>query len=287
MKTEKYKADDLAKLLSKRTIATMDELKDSLKTDVSLTVMRKLKQLGYITSYSHQGRYYSLERLAAFDENGLWETRSVRFSQHGTLVSTVDILVTASKTGYYSGELESLLRVGTRETLLRLVNRGRLSREKLSGMYLYCSSDPELRKRQIFMRRALESEPVEGRLPMGEIHDELKAAIILFFCLLNEQQRRLFAGLESLKWGYGGDRKVALLLGLDDETVARGRRQLLAQDVEVDRARNAGGGRKSVEKKRPKSSRRSKRSGLHFQSVQRPVIEEQEHKRNGHCHGFG
>jgi hypothetical protein len=33
--------------------------------------------------------------------------------------------------------------------------------------------------------------------------------------------------------------------------VARGRQQLLAQDVEVDRARKAGGGRRRVEKKTP------------------------------------
>ena len=75
----------------------------------------------------------------------------------------------------------------------------------------------------------------------------------------DEQQRRLFAGLESLKWGYGGDRKEARLLGLDEETVARGRRQLLEQDVEPGRARKAGGGRKPVEKKRPRLSPKSKR----------------------------
>jgi len=34
--------------------------------------------------------------------------------------------------------------------------------------------------------------------------------------------------------------------------VARGRRELLAQDVEIDRVRAAGGGRKSVKKKRQK-----------------------------------
>jgi hypothetical protein len=259
MKTEKYKADDLARFLNEQTIATMEELKGALKTNVGLTVLRKLKQLEYITSYSHQGRYYSLERLAAFDENGLWEAWPVRFSKYGTLVSTIDVLVTSSEAGYYSNELESLLQVGVKETLLRLVKRGRLSREKVSNMYLYCSSNPEERKRHIAMRRALESEPVEGRLPRGEVHDELKAAIVLFFCLLDEQKRRLFAGLESLKWGYGGDRKVARLLGLDEETVARGRQQLLTQDVDVDRARKVGGGRKSVEKKRPRSSRKSKR----------------------------
>jgi hypothetical protein len=35
--------------------------------------------------------------------------------------------------------------------------------------------------------------------------DELKAAILLFYSLLDEQQRRLFAGLESIKLGQGGD----------------------------------------------------------------------------------
>jgi len=59
-------------------------------------------------------------------------------------------------------------------------------------------------------------------------------------------------GLESLKLGRGGDRQLADFLDLDPHTVARGRQQLLAQDVEVDRARRTGGGRKPVEKKRPK-----------------------------------
>ena len=87
--------------------------------------------------------------------------------------------------------------------------------------------------------------------------DELKAAIILFFSLLDESERRVYAGLESLKLGYGGDRQMAEILGLDVSTVARGRRELLEHDVNVERVR-AGAGRKAVEKKRQKSSRRSK-----------------------------
>jgi len=82
--------------------------------------------------------------------------------------------------------------------------------------------------------------------------EELKAAILLFYSLLDEQQRRLYAGLESLKLGRGGDRQLADFLDLDPHTVARGRQQLLSQDVEVDRAPNAGAGRKRVQKKRPK-----------------------------------
>jgi hypothetical protein len=57
----------------------------------------------------------------------------------------------------------------------------------------------------------------------------------------------LYAGLESLR--LGADRQIAELLHLDPHTVAKGRRQLLAQKVEVGRIRRMGGGRKPVEKK--------------------------------------
>jgi hypothetical protein len=84
--------------------------------------------------------------------------------------------------------------------------------------------------------------------------DELKAAILLFFSVLDEQQRRLFAGLESIKWGRGGDTLLATFLNLDPHTVARGRQQLLDHDVAPARIRRAGAGRTPVEKKRPTSS---------------------------------
>jgi hypothetical protein len=82
--------------------------------------------------------------------------------------------------------------------------------------------------------------------------EELKASLVLFSSLLDEQQRRLYAGLESLKFGRGGDQKLAELLQLDPHTVARGRKELLAQQVEWDRVRKPGAGRQPTEKKRPK-----------------------------------
>ena len=57
--------------------------------------------------------------------------------------------------------------------------------------------------------------------------EELRAAIVLFASLLDERRRRLFAGLESLKCGWGSDRRIASLLGIDPSTVAAGRRQLV------------------------------------------------------------
>ena len=51
--------------------------------------------------------------------------------------------------------------------------------------------------------------------------DQLRAAIVLFASLLDERQRRLYAGLESLKCGWGGDARIAGLLGIDPGTGPR------------------------------------------------------------------
>lgn len=260
MKVEKYNTETVVALFRRQSIATMDELKEALGTQVDVTVFRKLKALGYHTSYSHRGRYYTLDEIAQFDEFDLWSFRHAWFSAHGTLVSTAEACVEASEAGYFTHELENVLHVDPKDALRRLARDGRLSRERVGGRYLYCSHESGLRREQLRARRVYESELSLGS-PVGAgiriLPDELKAAIILFFSLLDEKQRRLYAGLESLKFGHGGDQKISELLNLDVGTVARGRRQLLEHDIELDRVRRAGGGRPSLEKKRRKSSKRS------------------------------
>ena len=77
---------------------------------------------------------------------------------------------------------------------------------------------------------------------------EVNAAIILFYSVLDEQQRRLFAGLESLRFGHGGDSMISTLFNIDNRTVARGRSELLQRDIEIDGIRKKGGGRKAIKK---------------------------------------
>ena len=154
--------------------------------------------------------------------------------------------------GYFVEELDNLLHVGTKDTLRKLVQDARLTRTEVTGRFLYCAADASRRREQLMGRRTRLAEPgLAAALPAADVMpDELRAAIVLFFSLLDEKQRRLFAGLEALKTGHGGDTRVAELFGLDRSTVARGRRELLEHDIEVDRARRSGGGRTPVEKKR-------------------------------------
>ena len=79
--------------------------------------------------------------------------------------------------------------------------------------------------------------------------EEAKATILLFCSMLDEKQRRLYAGLESLKLGYGGDAHISALLGMDPHTVARGRQELISGNLNKDGVREKGGGRYTQEKK--------------------------------------
>lgn len=258
MATEQYSSDGMLRLFQQQKVAVLEELKAALGTTVDMTVFRRLRKLVYRTSYSHNGRYYTIDRVAEFDATGLWSFRSIWFSKHGTLLATAEACVVGSEAGYFAGELEAVLHVEVKDALRKLVNEDRISRETVTSRFLYCSKDPLVRAGQLRARHIYETEKPIAPLPLGpgvrSLPDELKAAIVLFFSLLDEKQRRLYAGLESLKLGHGGDQKVAELLGLDVGTVGRGRRQLIGRDVDLDRVRQVGGGRPSLEKKLPKSS---------------------------------
>src|SRR5258708_16417698 len=87
---------------------------------------------------------------------------------------------------------------------------------------------------------------------LGELQvspDELKAAILLFYGLLDEQQRRLFAGLESIRLGHGGDTLLCDILGVDVPTLARGRPPLPDQNVGSGRTRRTRRGSSPTDKK--------------------------------------
>jgi len=248
MRPAVFSANLVRQFLRKNRIATLPQLKELLGTGADITIFRKLKELSYRTSYSHRGSFYTLDEIATFDDRGLWSCDSVWFSRHGTLVATAEVCVAQAPTGYFASELESILHVPVKEPLLRLVEQNRIVRQTVSGLYLYCASNPRTRQRQL-QSRQVPLESATAASP-GSSSDELRAAIVLFASLLDEQQRRLYAGLESLQ--LGGDRQIADLLHLDPHTVAKGRRQLLAQEVKVGRVRGVGGGRKPVEKKHPR-----------------------------------
>ena len=246
MRPVQFILQPLLDLFQRLRALTMPEMKAALGTRVDMTVFRKLATVGYLTSYSHRGSYYTLKSIPRFDAQGIWLARGAWFSRHGTLLQAAEAAVQEAPAGYVASELEALLHVPVKEVLLQLARAGRIDRRDFHGLYLYTAKDRLRRRAQRAARQALWER-------VDEEPDRPRAAMVLFYSLLDEQQRRLYAGLESLKQGHGGDRKLAEILGMDEETVARGRPELSEAKVQRDRVRQPGGGRPRAEKKRPAS----------------------------------
>jgi hypothetical protein len=256
MNTPKYHLQALKQFFDRHKIATLDQLQEALGNPARCTVFRKLGDLQYLSSYSHRGKYYTLKSIARFSEQGLWNFHSVWFSRFGNLLQTAQAFVHHSDAGYSAAELKDILQVKTKHALTQLVRDGRLERETFDSVYVYLSVQKDVASRQIEARKALlQQSPASLIVSNPDLAtDEAKALLILFCSMLNEKQRRLYAGLESLKLGHGGDAHIASILGIDPHTVAKGRKELMDVDLTAtDRVRAPGAGRPSQEKKRRKS----------------------------------
>jgi DNA-binding phage protein len=83
--------------------------------------------------------------------------------------------------------------------------------------------------------------------PQSEVAKD-HAAINRVVALLNERQRRLFAGLLARTQGHGGIVAVAQITGLSRTTIRRGIAELRQANASHERIRERGGGRKPLEK---------------------------------------
>ena len=252
MNTAKYHLQDIRDFFDAHKIATFDQLKAVLGNPARCTLFRKLAQLEYLSSYSHRGKFYTLRSIARFTEPGLWSCQSVWFSRFGNLLQTAKALVAQSVAGYSAAELKDILHVKTKHALTQLVRCDLLGRKKFDSVYVYLSVETAVARRQekarkVRLKKSFASVTVTN--PDLAV-EEAKAIVVLFCSMLDERQRRLYAGLESLKLGHGGDTYIASLLGMDPHTVARGRQELISGDLSSKRVRAAGGGRLLQEKKR-------------------------------------
>lgn len=91
----------------------------------------------------------------------------------------------------------------------------------------------------------------------GEYPDkERYAQLNLLLSRSDEQHRRWLVAWEANRLGHGGVAFMSRVTGLHPDTIRRGQAELAAglADRPTDRIRLPGGGRPTVEKKRPRSS---------------------------------
>jgi hypothetical protein len=154
-------AEEVLKYFRRRKVSELEPLRRVLGGRSRRTVFRDLSAVGYRTSFTHAGRFYTLRDIPQFDRFGLWFHRDVGFSEAGTLKETVALLVEQTPDGRTHGELAHLLRVRVHNTLLDLLRQGRIGRERLDRVFLYVSPDSTRASAQVAARRELAASLAE------------------------------------------------------------------------------------------------------------------------------
>jgi hypothetical protein len=159
MLTPQESEKKLKRFFGKYRVGQLDDLFQLLQTRSRMSIFRRLKTLGYLSSFTHAGRYYTLANLPEFDQWGLWFHRQVGFSKVGTLKATIVELVQSASDGMTPKEMRGLLRLPVSNTLYNtlheLVHSAQLQSQRVSEFPVYVSADPERAAKQIAAREAL------------------------------------------------------------------------------------------------------------------------------------
>jgi len=152
----------LKRLFKRFPVNDLGTLSETLGTTSRMSIFRRLKEIGYFSSYTHAGSFYTLAHIPQFNDCGLWIYQGVGFSKEGTLKATVLKLIEIAPSGFTHTELNHLLRVKVHNALLSLVREGHIRREHIEQVYLYISTEHAEAAKQISLRRMQLAESDKG-----------------------------------------------------------------------------------------------------------------------------
>jgi len=118
------------------------------------SVRRFLAEVGYYSSFTHNGTWYTLRSIPRFGKNGLWFYRDIGFSRAGSLTKTLIALVTESPAGMSVEMLGETLRCRCHGVLVNLWRKGTIQREKMGRCQVYFAADLHKAERQRQARSA-------------------------------------------------------------------------------------------------------------------------------------
>ncbi len=149
----------------------IEPLADELRYSIP-SVRRFLAEVGYYSSFTHNGGWYTLRSIPRFDSDGLWFHRDVGFSRMGSLTRTLVDLTTRSAAGLTAEQLGAKLQCRCHSVLVQLCRQGRLQRQKIGHSHLYLAIAPTI--------AAAQRQTVEG-LSQIQLPAEIEVLILVEF----------------------------------------------------------------------------------------------------------
>lgn len=148
------RSDVLRSRFNKCSVFTINELSKAVGV-TGRTICRDLKAIGYLSSFSHAGKHYTLLSVPVFNAYGLWFYRDIGFSKHGTLRATIVVLIRESPSGYTHEEFQAILRLKVHNTLHDLVRDRLIGRVQLDAVFLYVALDANVSRQQVERRKTV------------------------------------------------------------------------------------------------------------------------------------
>jgi len=105
------------------------------------SIRRFLSEVGYYSSFTHNGGWYTLRSIPRFNRDGLWFYRGIGFSCAGTLTNTLIKLATRSPAGMTADQIGAMLHCRCHAVLVQLYRQGKLQRQKQGRSYVYIAGD--------------------------------------------------------------------------------------------------------------------------------------------------
>jgi hypothetical protein len=185
----------IIKLMNKKKIATMAEIRDKVPTSIS-TIRRALEKEGYLTSCSHNGVYYALKKEIKFDQNGLFMRNGIMFSCSGGLKQTILDKINNSKAGLSSSEISSVLGDSGKSVLSQLHVNDKVQSQVFGEKRYYFTAEKERRLEQITERIKLYE--LECREDEKLSHEIILFVMAQCFSTKNLPAKRIYNKLKNI-----------------------------------------------------------------------------------------
>jgi hypothetical protein len=140
-------AQQVLSLFSDKQCWQIQPLAEELRTSIR-SAQRYLTIHGYHRSFSHNGKWYTLQSIPKFGHDGLWFSDDIGFSRVGNLNNTLVRLVNRSPEGITAESLGEKLRCRCHSVLVQLCRQGRLQRDKIGRSFVYFSQDTRTADKQ-------------------------------------------------------------------------------------------------------------------------------------------
>ena len=100
----------MTELFEKQPCWMIQPLADAMHYSIP-SVRRFLAEAEYYSSFTHNGRWYTLRRIPRFNRDGLWFHQNIGFSRAGSLTNTLIALIGRSPAGMSAEQLGAKLGV--------------------------------------------------------------------------------------------------------------------------------------------------------------------------------